>query len=402
MKLTKIIIFLACISFMSCSSDQSEQQTSRTQLLDSLNVPDDIKELDNLTVISRDDAYANEIKFTNQTVVGLQYLSMRPPPPFSGGSKIAVDSRGSVYMVNQTENVVNVFDSTGTKLENIGREGRGPGEFAAIGGMDIFGNKVLVNDASLLRLQIFSIPSGELEKITKIKPQKGRDDLRFGRPSVVYFHSDSTYLANYALKNDEERSNFGYYILDSETEISSDIIFKILRPKYHQFTMSNGMASGMSLPFSDEGIWAINDDSQLYHANTSQFLIKIYDTNGEYQKAFFHPFDHDPLEEDEVLNDIHENWHKNIREVSFPDYWPALQTLLVDDKNRIWVSTIVDDHSVYEWWVLDDTGELLGTFTWPRNRPIEVIKNDRLYVRLTDREKGVKQVIRYDIEINGI
>ena len=70
----------------------------------------------------------------------------------------------------------------------------------------------------------------------------------------------------------------------------------------------------------------------------------------------------------------------------------------MDDKNRLWISTItVSDKRTYTWWVLQDTGELRTTFSWPENRSVEKIKDGFLYARETNESTGQQQVVRYRI-----
>uniref|UniRef100_UPI0035663D94 hypothetical protein n=1 Tax=Rhodohalobacter sp. TaxID=1974210 RepID=UPI0035663D94 len=71
--------------------------------------------------------------------------------------------------------------------------------------------------------------------------------------------------------------------------------------------------------------------------------------------------------------------------------------LVVDNENRIWVSTIVEDFDIYEWWVLENTGEVITKFDWPRDEPIEVIKNGYVYTRQIEEETGLQQVVKYRI-----
>ena len=73
--------------------------------------------------------------------------------------------------------------------------------------------------------------------------------------------------------------------------------------------------------------------------------------------------------------------------------------MFVDDENRLWISTIVEDFDVYEWWVLEENGEMITRFEWPRDEPIEMIKNDYLYTKETEDETGVQQVVRYRVEM---
>ena len=80
-----------------------------------------------------------------------------------------------------------------------------------------------------------------------------------------------------------------------------------------------------------------------------------------------------------------------------PETWPAIDNILADDEGRLWVATIVEDLSVYEWWVLEDSGELITKFKWPRDEPIEVVKNGKIYTRETDEDTGLQRVVRYGI-----
>ncbi|TVR32958.1 MAG: hypothetical protein EA390_04565 [Balneolaceae bacterium] len=77
-----------------------------------------------------------------------------------------------------------------------------------------------------------------------------------------------------------------------------------------------------------------------------------------------------------------------------------IRRLAVDDKGRVWVATIVKNFSVHEWWVLEENGELMARFEWPRDEPIVVIKEGKIYTRQTDEETGLQQVVRYRVEIN--
>ena len=90
---------------------------------------------------------------------------------------------------------------------------------------------------------------------------------------------------------------------------------------------------------------------------------------------------------------------ENAPEEQVPQTGPALNDLIVDDEGQIWVSTIVEDFDIYEWWVLEETGALITRFEWPRDEPIEVIRNGYMYTRQTDAETGIQQIVRCRVEI---
>jgi hypothetical protein len=51
--------------------------------------------------------------------------------------------------------------------------------------------------------------------------------------------------------------------------------------------------------------------------------------------------------------------------------------------------------------VLQETGEVIARFEWPRDEPIEVVNNGYLYTRETD-EMDVASIVRYRIEMEEI
>lgn len=61
-------------------------------------------------------------------------------------------------------------------------------------------------------------------------------------------------------------------------------------------------------------------------------------------------------------------------------------------------ATIVEDFDVYEWWILEKTGEVITRFEWPRDKSTEEVKNGYMYTRETD-DKGVEKVVRYHINM---
>ena len=91
-----------------------------------------------------------------------------------------------------------------------------------------------------------------------------------------------------------------------------------------------------------------------------------------------------------------------LQNAELPDTWPAIGDFIMDDENRLWISTITDsDNRTYTWWVLKDTGELLTTFRWPRNRTIEKIKDGFVYSRETEETTGQQTIAKYRVEFSG-
>ncbi|HLR26599.1 MAG TPA: hypothetical protein VK112_12090 [Fodinibius sp.] len=143
--------------------------------------------------------------------------------------------------------------------------------------------------------------------------------------------------------------------------------------------------------------------SELIHGWTEEMLIKTYDEQGQYQRAFYYPDPGIPLEVEDALAQYQnpgENVVRAIRNDTLPETWPAFDVLQPDDEGRLWISTFTSDPQTSEWWILDATdGTLLARFDWPREKKVEQIKNDKLYARETEKETGLQEIVRYGIEI---
>ncbi|MEX0660933.1 MAG: hypothetical protein WEA58_06425 [Balneolaceae bacterium] len=143
------------------------------------------------------------------------------------------------------------------------------------------------------------------------------------------------------------------------------------------------------------------------------FQIEVRTPDGEILRTIEHPFQNIPITRRELIlkyedidmsrldfNEGDDIALQMIREAdNLPETWPAMDDMLIDDENRLWVSTIVDDFDIYEWWVLEETGGLITKFEWPRNEPIEVVNNSYMYTRQTDEETDLQEVVRYSFEM---
>lgn len=396
-----LITTLILLVIVKCTSNNSTIPTDQSQLLDLFNVPQHIRELDSLTVLSPDIKPLSSIQFEVEQQFGKIYPGI-PSPTVGFGPEMAVDQKGNVYRADKSRKTINVYSSGGKMLTQIGREGKGPGEFMEISSITIYDQRLIVYDSKLIRIHIFTLNPVKLSKTVIINTQSWEkfDEVRISRPSTIFGLKKSTILAAVILNERNARSYYGYYILNLEGNIISDMLVEQQRLLNYQITLGNGRKSYTRLPFTTKGIVDVARNGTIYHVNTSNFLIQIYDSAGNLQRAIFYPYDKDPLEKEEALEQFHPNLHRSIRNAELPDTWPALESMFVDDKNRIWVATITDDNNSYDWWILEDSGELRSKFTWPRDEPIQVVREGKMYVSIEDEESGARKVVRYHIAMD--
>jgi hypothetical protein len=136
---------------------------------------------------------------------------------------------------------------------------------------------------------------------------------------------------------------------------------------------------------------------------SEEMLFKFYSQDLVYQRAAYYPYSNVPFHLKDVLTYYYKQAPKQfihaIRDDSLPKKWPAFSSLKLDDKGRLWISTIVKNMKVNRWWVLNPKGKLMARFTWPRKKTIQVIKNEHVYTKETHKQTGVKNIVRYKIQI---
>jgi len=347
---------------------------------------------------------------------------------------IAVGLGGEVFLSDSDQATIHVFQSDGSYIKSLGRQGRGPGEFMMIYGyttMATHGNRLYVTDLAGMtnmfpyRMHLFSLDDLSFIKTIDLIAENRSNyaELSGHYSKNIYPLNDSRFLVSYHRSPNEyqeEDSFIQHVIQDSVANILSGPFLKQKDRKQLSTEVKsvyrgriNDYIAITQFPFFGKSILEVSGDDTIYAVNhTEEFRIDVYSVKGESIRAIEHEFDNVPFIKNEVIDRFEQTDYKPelgdgvavkiVEEAEqLPSHWPAIQQLLIDSSNRLWVSTIVEDFDVYEWWLLEPSGERITKFDWPRDEPIEVIKNGKMYTRKTDEETGLEQVVRYNVEING-
>ncbi|MGF1670219.1 MAG: hypothetical protein ACFCU6_07210, partial [Balneolaceae bacterium] len=206
-----------------------------------------------------------------------------------------------------------------------------------------------------------------------------------------------------------------YYVHDQQGSIITGPVLK-LKDRIYLYQVYFGRGYNYyAFPFFGKSLIAVSNDGLLYTAFSDEFRIEVRTTNRDLVRTIEHSFEKISLTRQELIrmyegkdmsrldfNNGDDLVLQMIREAhNLPQTWPALENLFIDDENRVWVSTIIDDFNVYEWWVLEFTGKLITKFKWPRDKQIKVIKNGYMFTHEIEEETGLQQVVRYRIDIDG-
>ncbi|GAA5521070.1 6-bladed beta-propeller [Aliifodinibius salicampi] len=374
-------LLIVSILYVGCSSQPE------------VGIPDHIKKLDSLTIYSSDEPPTFDMILQRK-----QTFSENDTLALGTIADVAVDDSNRVFLADADQHTIHVFDADGRYITRFGREGKGPGEFIKFS-RNVFtvrDSLLYVWGSELERISVFSLANFSNTATYSLVPRnfddidirgiemamQGIDDVRAGDTFLVAFFIPPIF--------DFDNPGLYYFLVDKEAQFLSGNILELDAPKFFE------AGSVFRHP-----LVAIGVDDRFFTAWTEDFLIKIYGPKGNYQQAFYYPFENTPLNEDTYLDQYTDipSMHDRIKDMDLPPTWPALDEMLIDDQNRLWISTIVKDLDVYRWWVLEENGKLLARFTWPRNREIEVIKNGYVYTIEVNKKTGLERVVRYEINM---
>lgn len=359
-------------------------------------VPEYLKELDHLTVYPADSESEVTIELIPEVV-----FEETDEVILGRTAGIVVDDNERVYIADRHANTVYVYNSDGSYFRSIGRQGEGPGEFMYIWSMDI-GNEWIHIQCNVQRLiHVYSIDTFELVHTTSLFfEEEQSSDITDWVPNVAHVINDRKYLVGFYQAlfevSDAERSQ-RLYTVTSEGQLDSDVLQEL-----HwggEYLTDRSIPMVVVVPYGRTTLLTVTEEA-IYTLWTEDLAVQKHDYNGKYLSAFYHPVRKRSLNLNEVMEQINftdERQRHMVRNTSLPETWPAVQHFLMDDEQRFWISVIIDDQNLYEWWVLKENGELIDRFTWPREKNIQFVKNNKLYVLETDQESGLDQIVRYKV-----
>lgn len=325
---------------------------------------------------------------------------------------VAVDDAGRVFIADRQASDIKVFDPDGQLVTRLGREGQGPGDFSALVDVQINDNRLFSYDRGQQRSVIFLLDNLTYDSTIPLADNRG-DYQNLDGAGLTKYHlrNDGTFLMQFSRPeypddaSDWDIVNFygHYHLSDHQGQIKSDKLLKDTS-SVSVFVPADGRPT-VDVPmdfFYGRSLTALSNDNRIFHAWTHNFLIAVYDPDGGYLHSFYYPVDAVPLTPESTREaEISEHLTEMMPSMNLPDTWPVLESMLVDDQNRIWVSVITENKEIYQWWVLDEYGELLARFDLPRETEIREMKDGNLYTLKTEEETGLQEVVRYEMDLKS-
>lgn len=369
-----------------------------------IQAPDHILEMENVTIYSSADIESAD----TLRLVREQVYSDTDDNPISSFGAIVNDSMGRVFIGDPRQYTIHLFMDDGSYLGRFGREGSGPGEFLWVGGMVIHDNRLYAYDVNGNRIHLFELGSDAhnlpVYETSIVLGGESWDDFPkpgFMNPSFHSVKSDGSLLLTSRtspILYREHPDSIGvrrYYLWSGDQTQKPESILEIPEPKHivtEWFLIPP--------PFEPRGLLTVTGDDRIYTANTAEILIHSHDAEGNDLSSFYYPFEHRELTRSEAIESVddHEQLRDAVQSMQIPGTWPALQRMIADNSGRIWLSVYTEHDQADEWWVIEESGELLARFNLSDGQSIARIDQSHLYTRETESETGTQQVVRYRIE----
>lgn len=396
--ITPLLIFFI---FISCNSE--------TQF----DIPENVRELENVRVFPFDPESVpkleliKEMQFgnTDDVIIGIvERMSAFDQNRIY--KRIAADEHGRVFIADIQQLKIHIFDSDGTWLQSLGRQGRGPGEFQQISKIDIVSNQLYTIDANQRRINVFSLDSLNLShSITLIPQNKSQfEELSNRFPDHYLIRSDGSVLTGFftppfLTENPQSPDSLLFYDMDRSGQIQSD---RILSQQGFIFYTGSGehQNSMFSFDFTPKSLRVLSGDDHIFANLSDEFLIKVYNPEGDYIRAIYYPFDKIEINQTDLINRENrgEPYRQIIRQIDLPETHAVIRNMLMDDENQLWISTFTNSDDTDNWWVLNKEGEMVGRFSLSRDKWIREIKNNRVYTIETNFDSGEFDIVRYRVE----
>lgn len=336
---------------------------------------------------------------------------------YSSLSEFAVDDSGRVYVADSGwgSRSLHIYNPDGSYVMKLAGEGKGPGEFLSLSNLQFNSGNIMFYDSELKRIKLFSVDPPELSKtilVENLSVGEGVNRL-LKDPTEINLESDGNFLVGFEetprVENAGNRLK-SYFRLDSDFNVISENLINI---KAREFTHSNQEQNTGNVqfrimkdfPFFARNFFVSSQEGEFYTVETRHFMIREYDKDGDYVSGFYHPFNSPKVTRQDAFNSINELAEDLAKNVDLPAFWPVVNSITVDDENRFWVSANTENEDYFEWWVLEESGELKAKFRLPGNRYHQpggrdniVVKNGYFYKREVDPVAQTSSIIKYKIQ----
>lgn len=347
----------------------------------------------------------------------------------SPATAVNVDSKGQIYITDLQENRVLVFSESGEFVKQVGRKGKGPGEFEGLAQFHVYA------DGSAVALEMVNGSHPKLQFFDK-DLQHVRTSERSGPPFIIQYAafppSGSQFTAQF-IHPSFETKQFLYTtaILDDSFNIVHEIeTVAAPLPDRSRFGQpgywSERIADNLKRFYNGITVFNYDDKGFLYVANTSRYEVSRYDQQGQktpFLKHTFKPIMYTDTEREAILDayadqfradpELAEIVNRTVLAKAIeladppPVKGPIFGLIPLEDEKLLVVRDLNLDNRFNAADLVASNGDFISNFEIPDNGlvnffaggyiPRMIFRNGFAYTILSD-QLGENQLVRYRVE----
>jgi hypothetical protein len=308
--------------------------------------------------------------------------------------RFAADTQGNIYVEDNSDMAVKVFNAEGRYLRAVGRKGSGPGEFENIGYLSFLPDgRLVVTDYGNRRTSFFA-PDGSF--LTSFPWKKSF--------SQVYLTTDSTLTVEEAIFSENKPERLIKTIDLSGEEIQSFGSFHY--PEMKTLRMGN-VGVTTSVPWTPSSIFAGDQGRQwLDHCLNDKYLIEVYNQQAKLIRKIDRPYEPAAVTSQDI-DKLKSRFAgrpdspvaKLYEQMEFPKVKTVTDRLIVDSAGNLWLETNEvkkegeKEPTAYD--VFNADG-FYDARVWLEARP-ELFANGKMYRMVEDETTGMRRLKRYKI-----
>lgn len=289
---------------------------------------------------------------------------------FAWPGDICVSNEGIVFVCDSQLAQISCFDSSGNFIRAFGREGEGPGEFEVMRIALSQSERLFVMDSINARISILDTKGLYINGFKILNVSGGWNKIYCDRNDNFYISKERRIEKGLIMSlhrfDAEGNETFNYGEFPPE-------LFLWTKREDNKMYPSRSNASPST-------VWIASDDGKLYAGYSEDYLISVYDQEGNLLFKFGRKYK--PLPDTE-------NWL-----VGISDHLPVyLRQWILDDAGNLWINLYpsnLDKEIKYD--IFSPEGIYLKQVRIPYR--IETIKNQRAFCRVLS-EEGLPLVKRY-------
>ncbi|MEX2362208.1 MAG: 6-bladed beta-propeller [Balneolaceae bacterium] len=292
-------------------------------------------------------------------------------------------------------------------INQLGRDGKGPGEFVEINALQIMpDNNLMTYDRNLGRVTVFNLEMEKMEYTFSLRSASfPMNFYAAGVQQPIFYARAEPYFSDSDATDMKRTIQMQKY--DAEGNLLNDSV--LVKPSNDAFI------------FQDRGSMAVNPEpvwgnksifrfyrEYIYYAWGDNSSVEVYSANGEKLPSISLNLPRLPITNDDrkraldfeaFMMDKRKRTIKDEFLKKMPDdYWPWLQDFFVDDKERFWIGM---PHHLKEntrnWRIHDMKGNFIDEVTLPANFTVHQIKKNYIVGELFNFKRFRSSVQLYKI-----